>query len=525
MKRIVISLILAALGLGIALVSLRRNESEPADTALLRQRYTHRLKPSVDHSKFVQLQKRFARPQDVTEACIGCHNGRHKEVMRSSHWNWERAEYIEGRGVRYLGKKNILNNFCIGTAGNHQSCNKCHIGYGWGDAEAFDFNDPSNVDCLACHDNSNTYVKGSGMAGYPDTSVNLSFVAQRVGKPTRTTCGTCHFFGGGGNNVKHGDLEMALFDAPRTVDVHMGTDGVDMQCTDCHTAQQHQMKGKLYSLSSMNRNRVACEDCHGPLPHDNDLLNEHTYKVSCQACHIPVFAKVNKTKMSWDWSTAGKLRDGEPYEVKDSSGYDSYLSIKGSFVWAGNVRPEYVWSNGTASHYLLGDSIEAIPVQMNRLHGDYGDPDAKIIPVKIHRSNQPYDTEERRIIQPKLYGTRKGDGGYWVDFNWETAARDGMADVGQPFSGHVGFVKTEMVWPVNHMVSPSSDAVKCNECHTRENSRLAALRDFYLPGRDFSPPVDFAGTLVIGFSIAGVGAHAIARIIMSRHSRKEGSHA
>jgi len=519
MKRIVTGIIVLAAVIITANIILTRNETEPSGTDVLRKKYRTRETASVDHSKFPQLRGHFARPQDVTRACISCHNGRAGEVMRSSHWNWERAEYIEGRGIRYVGKKNILNNFCIGTAGSHQSCNKCHIGYGWSDETEFNFGDSLNVDCLACHDNSNTYVKASGGAGYPDSSVNLTVVAQGVGKPTRTTCGTCHFFGGGGNNVKHGDLDAALFAAQRSVDVHMGIDGGNMQCTDCHTARKHQMKGKAYSISSMNRNRVACEDCHSAMPHADDVLNEHTYKVACQSCHIPLYAKVNKTKLSWDWSTAGKLRNGEPYEEKDSSGYDTYMSIKGSFVWGKNVRPEYVWSNGTAAHYLLGDSITAIPVKLNELHGDYADPDAMITPVKIHRSRQPYDTVYRRIAQPRLFAPRKGEGGFWEDFNWDTSIREGMALVGEPYSGRAGFVQTEMVWPVNHMVAPKEDAVRCAECHTRNDSRLAHLTGFYMPGRDHSSALDTGGAVLIILTCGGVIAHGAARLVSRRRSQ------
>ncbi len=516
MRRILIILLLLAATIGTALLMLRRNESEPPDTEALKARFKRTTAPSVDHTKFAQLRKHFARPQEVTEACIGCHNGRQEEVMHSSHWNWEREEYMEGRGIRYVGKKNILNNFCIGVAGSRQSCDKCHIGYGWGDEPGFDFNDARNVDCLACHDNSDTYVKASGGAGYPDSSVNLTTVAQHVGRPTRTTCGTCHFFGGGGNNVKHGDLEKALFDAPRTVDVHMGSDGMNMQCVDCHSAEKHQMKGKAYSLSSMNRNRVECEDCHSRMPHRDDLLNEHTYKVACQTCHIPVYAKVNKTKLRWDWSAAGRLRDGKPYEEMDSTGTDTYMSIKGSFVWGSNLKPDYVWSNGTATHYLLGDTTTRSPLRLNELHGSYRDPDAKIIPVKIHRARQPYDEQYHLVIQPRLFGTRPGSGAFWTDFDWVAASREGMKAVGQPFSGHVGFIETEMVWPVNHMVSLKTETVPCAECHTRENSRLAGLNDFYLPGRDRNSAVDAIGGAAIGLALAGVGLHAGLRMTLRR---------
>jgi hypothetical protein len=84
-------------------------------------------------------RKAFASPQEVTSACLECHNGTHKEIMASSHWNWERVSYIEGRGITSLGKKNILNNFCTGAGGNEQRCAVCHIGFGMS-GDKFDFN-------------------------------------------------------------------------------------------------------------------------------------------------------------------------------------------------------------------------------------------------------------------------------------------------------------------------------------------------------------------------------------------------
>lgn len=93
--------------------------------------------------------------------------------------------------------------------------------------------------------------------------------------------------------------------------------------------------------------------------------------------------------MTWDWSSAGKLRESEPFEVKDDAGNLSYTSKKGTFQWQQNVKLEYIWFNGTAGHYLLGDAVAADkPIQINSLHGSYDDPDAKIYPVKIHRGRQ-----------------------------------------------------------------------------------------------------------------------------------------
>ena len=152
MKRIFLGLLVFGMVLGMIIIALNGKSTESTPLAKLNERYAKKTKASVDHSMFSQLKKRFAKPQEVTAACISCHNSRHTEVMQSTHWNWERTEYIAGKGIRNLGKRNILNNFCIGISGNQQSCNRCHIGYGYSDA-TFDFQNPLNVDCLACHDN------------------------------------------------------------------------------------------------------------------------------------------------------------------------------------------------------------------------------------------------------------------------------------------------------------------------------------------------------------------------------------
>jgi len=520
MKRILVSLIVLGVVTGLVTTALQKTSSENTPLARLNEQYNTKTKPSIDHSLFPQLKKKFTSPQQVTAACISCHNGRADEVMQSSHWNWERTEYVVGKGIRAIGKRNVLNNFCIGIGANQQSCTRCHIGYGYSN-DSFNFKDSLNVDCLACHDNSGVYMKKSEGAGLPDPSVDLNFVAQHVGKPERTNCGTCHFFGGGGNNVKHGDLEQALFDPSRDIDVHMASDGPDMQCVDCHTAQKHQMLGKMYSVSSMNRNRVQCEQCHSAMPHESDILNEHTYKVACQTCHIPIYAKVNPTKLNWDWSTAGKLKEGKPFEEKDSNGTDVYMSIKGSFIWGRQLKPDYVWFNGTASHYLLGDTLDPSHVlDINTLYGSYDDPDSKIYPVKIHRAKQIYDVKNRYLIQPKLVAIKPGDGGFWQEFNWEHADEEGMKQVHLPYSGKYGFVETEMYWPINHMVSPKEQSVQCSECHTRENGRLADVGGFYMPGRDYNPFVERVGFGILVLTLVGVFLHGGARLVV-RLNRKD----
>jgi len=520
MKKIVIAVVLILLIIVSTVYILKPGETNEPELNKLKEKYSQNDSVSADHKQFDVLKKDFASPQEVTEACISCHNGSDDEVMRSNHWNWEREEYVEGRGIVHIGKKNAINNFCIGVEGNEQSCAKCHVGFGMTDS-MFSFTDPKNIDCLVCHDNSETYQKDNERAGYPDKKIDLKLVAQNVGKPKRSNCGVCHFFGGGGNNVKHGDLEKSMFEPTKEIDVHMGNDGVNMQCISCHTSDKHMMLGRVYSLSSMNRNRSTCEQCHTENPHEQNILNEHTVKVACQTCHIPIYAKVNATKTEWDWSTAGRLKNGEPFEEDDEDGNHTYLSIKGSFKWGKNLQPEYVWFNGNASHYMLGDIIEDTtkPLILNQLKGSYSDKESKIIPVKIHRSKQPFDPINKLLIQPKLFAEKKGEGALWKDFNWDRANEIGMKDVNLPYSGKYSFIKTEMYWPVNHMVSSKENSVKCVECHTRNNSRLAGLNDFYMPGRDKNSFVDFTGISIIIISFIGVSVHGTLRYFSSKKNK------
>ena len=522
MKKIIGSIGVMVLVLVVAIGTLTTNNFEETTLDKLREKYSEEHTPSVDHSKFAQLQKDFNSPMSVTKECITCHNKRHEEVMQSNHWNWEREEYIEGRGIVSIGKKNAMNNFCIGTQGNEKSCAKCHIGYGM-DEKGFSFTDANNIDCLVCHDNTETYAKAPNQGGKPLLTLDFNNIAQNVGKPERTNCGVCHFFGGGGDNVKHGDLSSAMFEPLSDIDIHMAVDGMDMQCITCHETNQHTIAGKMYSLSSMNTNRVFCEDCHTETPHEKEILNEHTLKVACQTCHIPIYAKERSTKMSWDWSKAGKLKNGEPYHEEDSLGNHTYLSIKGSFVWDRKVTPEYQWFNGTASHYLEGDAISDTtkPVVMNELHGAYADSESKIIPVKVHRAIQPYDPINKILIQPKLYSDNKGDGAFWKDFNWEAASKQGMKDAGLPFSGEIAFINTEMNWPINHQVSSAKNSVQCADCHSRENSRLAQLTDFYMPGRDYSKIIDFIGIWNIILAFVGIVIHGSLRIFASKKLKNE----
>ncbi len=406
--------------------------------------------PHTDHTEIIQGP--FETGSDVTESCLECHPEAAQEVMETTHWTWESQPYqLPNReGPVTVGKKNAINNFCIGIQGNWPGCTSCHAGYGWEDAN-YDFSQEENVDCLVCHDNTGTYVKGT--AGYPAEGVDLLEVAQSVAEPTRENCGSCHFKGGGGNAVKHGDLDETLYFPPSNVDVHMGEH--DFLCTDCHKTEEHNIKGRSISVSLSDENQVYCTDCHSENLHEDSRINSHIETVACQSCHIPVAATRDATKMYWDWSTAGSD------EIEES--LHTYLKIKGSFVYEGNFTPTYTWYNGKVEdRYLLGDKIDPdqrTPINMPA--GSIEDPTAKVFPFKVHIANQPFDTVHNILLQPKTVG----EGGFWTEFDWDKALRLGSDIVGLDYSGEYGFTETEMYWPTTHMVKPAENALTCDQCH------------------------------------------------------------
>lgn len=400
-----------------------------------------------------ELQGPFDTPQAVTKKCLECHEEQAESFMKTAHWNWGKQQTVHGK-QQFIGKKNMLNNFCVGVPSNEPRCTSCHAGYGWKDAK-FNFKDSANVDCLVCHDKTGTYVKSPAGAGMPDPKVNLVAVAQSVGKSSRKTCGSCHFYGGGGDHIKHGDLDSSMTDPAADIDVHMG--GKGMTCTDCHKTKDHQITGESLLVSGGQGSRVSCTDCHKSGPHKNAVLNKHTARVACQTCHIPAIAKTLPTKIWWDWSKAGK--DKVPAE-KDKFGMETYNKMKGEFRWNRDFAPDYFWFDGTVERYIPGDKITAGKrVDFNSPNGSRENKVSQIFPFKVMRGKQPYDSKNMTVVYPHLFG------GYWKHWDWKKAITDGMAIAGLPFSGEFDFVETQMVWKVNHMVSPKSKALKCNDCH------------------------------------------------------------
>ncbi|GAB4360543.1 MAG: tetrathionate reductase family octaheme c-type cytochrome [Gammaproteobacteria bacterium] len=496
---------------------------------------------TADHTKFEELQKPFRSGPEVTAACLECHTEAAKQIHKTKHWSWE---YINPKTQQKLGKKHVINNFCTSINSNQAFCTACHIGYGWKD-DSFDFTREEAVDCLVCHDTTGTYKKIPGLAGHPNYQVmewppksgkfrepvDLQKVAQSVGKTSRKTCGACHFFGGGGDAVKHGDLDSSLTNPARYLDVHMDANGLNFTCANCHVSDAHEVSGSRYAPTAADpegihlrgkadgRNKATCQACHGNTPHKEDAnpkLNEHTDKLACQTCHIPEYARGRlATKMSWDWSTAGKLsEDGKRMKIKSSDGRIAYDSNKGDFTFDRYVIPEYVWFNGNINYTLFGDKVDGSEVvKINEFQGGPDDPDSRIWPVRVFHGKQPYDKGHQTLAVFHTAG--KDDAAYWGNYDWDKALAAGMRTMGVEYSGEYGFVATEMSWPITHMVAPKEDALQCEQCH-RKNGRLENVPGLYIPGRDASTLVDTVGSWLALLALFGVTVHGSIRYFASR---------
>jgi octaheme c-type cytochrome (tetrathionate reductase family) len=532
---------------------------------------------TADHSKFEILKQDFANGPAVTAACLTCHTEASKQIMKTAHWTWicprAKEQLAEEQHIAVGKAEHIINNFCIALPSNEPRCTSCHAGYGWKD-KSFDFTDETLVDCLVCHDQTGKYKKFPVAAGHPVYEsefpdgrewpkgsgkkwqpVDLSEVAQNVGRPTRRNCGTCHFFGGGGEGVKHGDMDIHLTNPPISHDVHMSPDGADFSCTQCHTTKEHYIAGRCFEipayedrefvLRGLETNLLACESCHTTKPHQNPdvgairnaKLNDHSDKVACQTCHIPTMARNKATKTWWDWSKAGD-KQREPVPIEGCDGETDYNFKKGEFVWVKNVEPEYIWYANKLNHTFMGDKIDdqaphgtvcsqphgeydkldasKPAVMINRVQAGYDDPKARIWPAKIMRGIQPYDPVNKTLVIPKLFpsGPDK-DEAYWKSFDWSRSIKAGMSYANLPYSGEFDWIQTEMIWPLKHTVAPKEDALQCAECHAHDG-RLAQLTGFYMPGRDRNIILDWLGTALIALTLCGAFTHGLARIVARR---------
>lgn len=422
--------------------------------------------PAIAGSHKNKIQGPINEPQDITRQCLTCHKSAANDFMKTSHWNWSREQtcQTDGKTVN-RGKRNAFNNYCTTVAANEQFCAKCHAGYGMTDVNTFDFGNPENIDCLVCHDTSGRYAKAGNAAGMPSVNIDLVAIAQSVGKPSRDNCGSCHFFGGGGDAVKHGDLDSSMAYPTANIDIHMDMEGNDFACVECHKTENHEITGNSLGVSPGGKTQFGCDQCHAGEIHSESRIEAHRDTVACQTCHIPTYAKEMATKLWWDWSKAGEDRQ---FDEKDKYGHLTYVKKKGEMRYGKNLAPEYRWYNGSAGAYRSGDKID--PSKVTSLAyplGDRSQDKAKIYPFKVMRGKQVYDAVNLHLLTAKT----ANEGGYWKEFNWDKAIRLGSQASGLEYSGKYDFAETEMYWRLNHMVAPKDQALGCLDCHG-DNGRM-----------------------------------------------------
>jgi octaheme c-type cytochrome (tetrathionate reductase family) len=489
---------------------------------------------TTDHAKHAALQQDFKSGTEVTAACVSCHSEAETQFHKTIHWTW--LADPSDKENQYGKAGNSFNNFCISTnKSDDKGCLSCHPG--WGNSME------STVNCLVCHsqkkmnfDEAMEDIKGFMAEGDEESleiaqeiQGELREAAQTISRPGRQNCGSCHFIGGGGDGVKHGDLDTSLTKPNKSLDVHMGVDGQNFDCTRCHTTSLHNIAGRVYTRPAATERKslveddqttkITCESCHTATPHKSgEKMNDHTDKVACQSCHIPEFARMNPTKMSWDWSQSGKLKDGKKYKTKDEFGKFDYMSIKGQMKWAKNVKPEYAWYNGVIKSVTSKDKVDPSGVvAVSWPEGDLNDTNSRIYPFKVHQGRQPYDKVNNTLLMPLLSGKK----GFWSTLDWNEALAIGQESMGLPFSGEYDFVDTTYVFPITHMVAPKEKSLSCTECHSTTDSRLSNLKGFYMPGRDHSKIINTAGWGIVLASLIGVLIHALGRIFSNGNGRKE----
>lgn len=481
---------------------------------------------TADHSQFQILQAPFASGEAVTQACLTCHNQADAQLRRTPHWEW----HVAGDASRGKGGL-VVNNYCISSNKlGDKSCNDCHIGW---NAKL------GAVNCLNCHSqkmmNWNEAFQDIAAMSQEDDESALEIIndlrtqvrdsVTAIGQPSAKNCGSCHFYSGGGDRVKRGDMGSDLLNASRDLDVHLSKDGAGLTCVDCHNTRNHQVPGRKYNISAAHEREnlgepdfksfLRCDACHTETPHKDQILNDHFKTIACQTCHIPLLARNKPTKTWWDWSKAGQMKDGKPFEIKDENHEKIYMSAKGDFRWETNVMPEYAWFDGSMDNLMLDQEIDpARQVELQWPNGQPHAPGSKIYPFKAHYGKQPYDTELKRLLAPML----SGDDGYWKNFDWPRALSKGQEAMGLPYSGKFDFVSTKFMYPSNHTVAPKEKALRCDDCHHRagdgQGSRMAGVPGVYVAGRGDLLWLTRLAWIAIALTALGILGHAVLRIVL-----------
>jgi len=374
------------------------------------------------------------------ETCLACHQEEGDDFVTSVHYTWMgEAEHVVGKEGEMTGKLVGLNDFCVGTESNDALCGNCHAGYG---LHENDFS-VEMIDCLICH--APNYKK---TATAPAPSIDATAAARGVGLPTREMCLRCHGTAGGGDNNKRGDIELAMGadEVSRDLDVHMSA---GMTCQDCHVFIDHHVSGRGMDMRVDDTDfLVTCDDksCHGSEPHyEGSMYNQHTDRIYCTACHVTAYGKVQTVEMSRDW----EYRPPNDNNAMHVTMYTPYM------VRESNPAPIHVWWNRWSE--ILDIADPAVPdsdgfVMMAKPVGGIDNPASKIYAARLHLGRQPWD------------------GTYLLPFQTMTVLMsDNMTQALFMSTGKIydpiQYVDAKRYMGLFHGVSPTDEALTCQDCH------------------------------------------------------------
>jgi hypothetical protein len=408
-----------------------------------------------------------------TKTCLQCHKDEAENFFHSQHYQWRgNAPQIVNAKNRKLGKINTINDFCTSPTGNwighvknsrgeviSKGCSTCHAGLGKQPSDRMTGEQLENIDCLICHASGyrrDLYIDSEGKFEWKPilwkNQEGLNSVSKRISLPTRTMCLRCHSASGGGPNYKRGDLEYKLANCDRDYDVHMATEGKNMQCVSCHAGEEHRVRGRGTDLSAsdMPNKPLSCDiaGCHSSAPHKVLALNRHTDRINCSVCHIPNFAREDPTDMARDWSKT-------VYDEKADK-YTANISLQK------NVQPVYAWYNGYTRAQLPGEPVMRLKdrsVGMMVPQGSRFDPKSRIYAFKLHRGKLPVLTGKNWII-PITVEHFFHDGK--IDSAVKTAAKEmyGLDQI------EYSWTDTSRYMGIFHGVQPASKALGCLDCHS-----------------------------------------------------------
>lgn len=417
--------------------------------------------------------------------CIACHQQEAAEMLSSLHMQWAGpTPNLTNTNGESLGKANKgINTFCTYAMSSKAACFSCHVR---ADGNAPHAPEIGDVDCLMCHSDTyqrkfvvdpnnsetvtnvlgetKTYVFGKvdAFGNYttePDyakmpAGTDMVNVARLVHLPTTQSCLRCHATAGGGDWTKRGDMGKSSANATVDEDVHLAKDGANLGCVNCHATLDHKVAGRGIDLRQTEAPAPSCASCHSDSPHSDATLNRHAQgQVSCQVCHITAFAKGGATEMSRDWRTP-------VWNQAFCSGQGGFV---GEEIREANVKPEYVWFDGTSYVYNVGETIspdERGVYVMAKAHGEAFDGKASIVPIKRHETIMPLHESGQMIPPAIMWMFMTGD--------FDVAVKKGMEE--QKMSGSYSLVKAEAEMLITHGVDPKSKAPSCASCHDGSGS-------------------------------------------------------